>query len=149
MSVLYKHIIQVWGEGGAPTYHCAPPPPPTSYASDICIHTHTHTHTKQRHLLQALNRRLTFNKFNVFIGNHQLPVFWLRKFNLTWTWTWKRYLRVYIHERFRHACHETRDRQRRSIVSGQEKKKGGGSLSAIEILNTVEKHEWTIKKTPK
>ena len=25
----------------------------------------------------------------------------------------------------------------------------GGSLSAIEILNTVEKHEWTIKKKPK
>ena len=25
----------------------------------------------------------------------------------------------------------------------------GGNLSAIEILNTVEKHEWTIKKTKK
>ena len=24
----------------------------------------------------------------------------------------------------------------------------GGNLSAIEILNTVEKHEWTIKKKP-
>ena len=25
----------------------------------------------------------------------------------------------------------------------------GGNLSAIEILNTVEKHEWTIKKKKK
>ena len=31
----------------------------------------------------------------------------------------KRYLRVYIQIRFRHACHETRDRQSRSLVSGQ------------------------------
>ena len=31
----------------------------------------------------------------------------------------------------------------------RKKKKGGGSLSAIEILNTVEKHEWTIKKKKK
>ena len=29
------------------------------------------------------------------------------------------YVSIYIHERFRHACHKTRDRQRRSIVSGQ------------------------------
>ena len=33
--------------------------------------------------------------------------------------TGKRYLRVYILIRFRHACHETRDRQSRSLVSGQ------------------------------
>ena len=31
----------------------------------------------------------------------------------------------------------------------RKKKKAGGSLGAIEILNTVEKHEWTIKKKPK
>ena len=36
-----------------------------------------------------------------------------------WTGTGKRYLRVYIQIRFRHACHETRDRQSRSLVSGQ------------------------------
>ena len=32
-------------------------------------------------------------------------------------WAGKRYLRVYIHLRFRHACHETRDRQSRPIAS--------------------------------
>ena len=31
--------------------------------------------------------------------------------------TGKRYLRVYIQIRFRHACHETRDQQSRSLVS--------------------------------
>ena len=62
------------------------------------------------------------------------------------TKTKKRYLRVYIHQWFRHACHETKDRQSRSIVSGQEEGWGVGNLGAIEILNTIEKHEWTIKK---
>ena len=66
-------------------------------------------------------------------------------YQLKVTGTGKRYLRVYIHLRFRHACHETRDRQSRSIASWQEWG-GGGDLSAIEIVNTVENHEWTIKK---
>ena len=40
------------------------------------------------------------------------------------------------------------------LVTGKKKKRGGGgggggSLGAIEILNTVEKHEWTIKKKKK
>ena len=46
-----------------------------------------------------------------------------------WDWelgTGKLYLRVYIQIRFRHACHETRDRQSRSLVSGQEEGWGGG-----------------------
>ena len=43
--------------------------------------------------------------------------------------TGKRYLRVYIQIRFRHACHETRDRQRRSLVSGQEE--GWGEVKVL------------------
>ena len=41
----------------------------------------------------------------------------------------KRYLRVYIQIRFRHACHETRDRQSRSLVSGQEE--GWGEVKVL------------------
>ena len=41
----------------------------------------------------------------------------------------KRYLRVYILIRFRHACHETRDRQSRSLVSGQEE--GWGEVKVL------------------
>ena len=43
--------------------------------------------------------------------------------------TGKRYLRVYIQIRFRHACHETRDRQSRSLVSGQEE--GWGEVKVL------------------
>ena len=40
----------------------------------------------------------------------------------------------------------SRDRKRGGEGGGG---RGGGNLSAIEILNTVEKHEMTIKKKPK
>ena len=53
-----------------------------------------------------------------------------------------------IGKRFRHACHETRDRQKPVYRLGTGRGVGG-ILSAIEILKTVEKHEWTIKKKPK
>ena len=43
--------------------------------------------------------------------------------------TGKRYLRVYIQIRFRHACHETRDRQSRSLVSGQDE--GWGEVKVL------------------
>ena len=41
----------------------------------------------------------------------------------------------------------TRPETDKAGLSSRDRKRGGGGgdLSAIEILNTVEKHEWTIK----
>ena len=49
------------------------------------------------------------------------PLAWPVTLSAAWgcsrNWNGKPYLRVYIQLRFRHACHETRDRQSRSIAS--------------------------------
>ena len=54
---------------------------------------------------------------------------YVRLFENLKTGTGKRYLRVYIQIWFRHACHETRDRQSRSLVSGQEE--GWGEVKVL------------------
>ena len=57
----------------------------------------------------------------------------------------KRYLRVYISMNGSDTP-VTRPETDIAGLSSRDRKGGGGggNLSAIEILNTVEKHEWTI-----
>ena len=74
--------------------------------------------------LAYINKSTALSKIIVIMDIlNNIKYFWL-----TWE-TGKRYLRVYIQIRFRHACHETRDRQSRSLVSGQEE--GWGEVKVL------------------
>ena len=74
----------------------------------------------------------------ILYDSNKTKGFWYLNLNLLSKWYWshtvvaqrsaeKPYLRVYIQLRFRHACHETRDRQSRSIASWQGREVGPGN----------------------